>query len=135
MTLPPSSHKKKLIIALSVILIIGFLTTSLVSYFVSRASLRSQIDEMALPLTSDNIYSEIQRDLIKPVLISSFMAHDTFLIDWILGGEKNVAQITQYLKEIKTQYNTFTSFFVSEKTKIYYQAEGILKKVLSLIHI
>ena len=129
MTLPPSSHKKKLIVALSVILIIGFLTTSLVSYFVSRASLRGQIDEMALPLTSDNIYSEIQRDLIKPVLISSFMAHDTFLIDWILGGEKNVAQITQYLKEVKTQYNTFTSFFVSEKTKIYYQAEGILKKV------
>ncbi len=129
MTLPPSSHKKKLIIALSVILVVGFLTTSLVSYFVSRASLRGQIEKMALPLTSDNIYSEIQRDLLKPVFISSFMAHDAFLIDWVLGGEADAEQIIQYLNEIKTEYSTFTSFFVSEKTKIYYQAEGVLKKV------
>lgn len=131
MTLPPSSHKKKLIIGLSMILIVGFLTTSLVSYFVSRASLRSQIDEMALPLTSDNIYSEIQRDLIEPVLISSFMAHDTFLIDWVIDGEKDAEQIIQYLNEIKSQYGTFTSFFVSEKTRVYYQAVGVLKKVRS----
>ncbi len=129
MTLPPSGHKKKLILIVSILLVAGFLTTSLVSYFVSRSSLRGQIDTMALPLTSDNIYSEIQRDLFRPVMISSFMAHDTFLIDWIKGGEKNVDEITEYLKAIQLEYHTFTSFFVSEKTRIYYQAEGILKKV------
>ena len=71
----------RLIPLIGIILIIGFLTTSLASYFASRSSLRVEISENQLPLTSDNIYSEIQRDLIRPVFISSLMASDTFLRD------------------------------------------------------
>lgn len=121
--------KQKLIFVLSVLLIIGFATTSLISYYVSRGSLHNQIITSDLPLTSDNIYSEIQRDLLRPVLISSMMANDTFLRNWILNGEKDVGQITQYLSWIKVKYNTFTSFFISDKTGIYYHAGGILKSV------
>ncbi|MBU1709896.1 MAG: cache domain-containing protein, partial [Proteobacteria bacterium] len=124
-----SSGKNKLVAAISVLLVTGFLITSLASYFVSRASLRSEISHNELPLTSDNIYSEIQRDLLPPVFISSLMATDTFLRDWLLSGEIQEQQITKYLKEIKTKYNTFTSFFVSEKTRNYYHADGVLKKV------
>ena len=123
------NNKKRLIILLSLILIIGFLTTNLVSYFISLSSLRDQIISSTLPLTSDNIYSEIQRDLIQPVFISSFMAHDTFLRDWVLNGEQDVDKITRYLKEIMLKYNTISSFFISETTKIYYHPSGILKKV------
>ncbi len=54
--------KVKLAFTISVLLIVGFLITSLASYFVSRASLRTEISLNALPLTSDNIYSEIQQD-------------------------------------------------------------------------
>ena len=122
-------EKFKLVFAISVLLIVGFLVTSLASYFVSRASLRSEISLNELPLTSDNIYSEIQHDLLRPVFISSFMATDTFLRDWVIGGEVGDQRITKYLKEIQTKYNTFTSFFVSEKTRTYYHADGILKKV------
>lgn len=114
---------------ISLLLIVGFMLTSLISYFVSRAELRSQITHNQLPLTSDNIYSEIQRDLLSPIFISSLMATDTFLRDWVIQGEKEVSQITRYLKEIKTKYSTFTSFFVSERTGIYYHADGILKTV------
>jgi len=57
------------------------------------------------------------------------MATDTFLRDWVINGEAGVQKITKYLKEIQTKYNTFTSFFVSEKTRTYYHAGGILKKV------
>ena len=95
----------------------------------SRASLRSEISLNALPLTSDNIYSEIQHDLLRPVFVSSLMATDTFLRDWVIGGEVGDQSITKYLKEIQTTYNAFTSFFVSEKTRTYYHADGILKKV------
>jgi len=111
------------------LLILGFVTTSLTSYYVTRSSLRSKIVTDDLPLTSDNIYSEIQRDLLLPIFISSMMANDTFLRDWVLNGEKNINQMSQYLKEIKTKYNTVTSFFVSEKTRNYYYSGGILKKV------
>jgi hypothetical protein len=120
---------KKLISVISILLIIGFFVTSLASYFVSRKSLRSEIENNTLPLTGDNIYSEIQRDLLKPVFISSLMASDTFLRDWILTGEVDQKNITKFLKEIKHKYNTITAFLVSDKTKTYYHANGILKKV------
>jgi hypothetical protein len=121
--------KIKLIAILSILLVAGFLATSLVSYFVSRTSLRAEIAHSALPLTSDNIYSEIQRDLLRPVFIASLMAADTFLRDWVLQGEQDEKQIRNFLKEIQTRYNTITSFFVSDQTGLYYHADGILKKV------
>lgn len=121
--------EKKLIFVISFLLVVGFLVTSLASYFVSLQSLRSEIDFNTLPLTSDNIYSEIQRDLFRPVFISSLMANDTFLRDWIIAGEKDEKQITKYLGEIKKKYNTYTSFLVSENTRKYYYSEGILKEV------
>lgn len=107
----------------------GFLVTSFASYFAARSSLREEITGNSLPLTSDNIYSEIQRDLLKPTFISSLMASDTFLRDWAIRGEKDLDEIARYLSEIKTRYNTITSFFVSDVTENYYYAGGILKKV------
>lgn len=123
------TQKNKLIPTISILLSIGFILTSLASYFVSRASLRSQIENKDLPLTSDTIYSEIQRDLLHPIFISSLMATNTFLRDWVIQGEQDIDQITRYLKDIKDKYNTITSFFVSEKTKTYYHSGGILKIV------
>ena len=112
-----------------VLLVTGFRLTSLISYFVSRASLQHEIVENSLPLTSDNIYSEIQRDLLQPIFISSLMASDTFLRDWVISGEEDINQIERFLSEIKTRYNTLTSFYVSDITRNYYFPEGILKKV------
>jgi len=82
-----------------------------------------------LPLTSDNIYSEIQRDLLQPLLISSLMANDTFLINWAETGEQDPQQLSDYLAQIQRKYNTITAFFVSEKTRNYYHPKGIIKQV------
>ena len=79
-----------------------------------------QIAQDALPLTSDNLYSEIQQDLIRPVFISSLMAQDTYVRDWTLHGEQQQEAIVKYLKEIQSRYDTVTSFFVSERTHRYY---------------
>ncbi|MDQ8179249.1 sensor histidine kinase [Pelagicoccus sp. SDUM812005] len=111
------------------LLLIGFLTNSLSSYFVSKRNVRRTIVETSLPLTSDNVYSEIQRDLLRPIFISSLMANDTFLKDWSLEGESKQDAVTKYLHELKIQYNTISSFFVSEKTRTYYHPQGILKKI------
>lgn len=122
-------RQRNLTIVVSLLLAAGFLVTSLTSFFVSRASVRAQIAESALPLTSDNIYSEIQRDLLRPVFISSLMATDTFVRDWVVHGEVDATRISRYLRAIQTQYKTFTSFFVSERTRTYYHSDGVLKKV------
>jgi len=123
------SDKAKLIAALWLLLSAGFLATTLVSYFISRDSIRESIVATELPLTSDNVYSEIQKDLVRPILISSMMSRDTFLRDWVVGGERDVGQMTRYLKEVLSHYGAVTSFFVSEKTHAYYQAGGALKTV------
>lgn len=114
---------------LGVLLFAGFFLTSSISYLVSRDSIRTTILNDDLPLTSDNIYSEIQRDLFEPILISSLMANDTFLKDWIKQGEQDVPQLLRYLHQIQTKYGTVTSFLVSENTRNYYHAERVLKKV------
>jgi signal transduction histidine kinase len=111
------------------ILFAGFLVNSISSYKVARSNLRLNITESTLPLTSDNVYSEIQRDLLNPIFISSLMANDTFLRDWVIDGETDINQITKFLNEIKIQYSTITSFFVSEKTRNYYYAHGLLKQI------
>lgn len=66
---------RRLVPLISMLLVAGFLATSLASFFVSRDSVRASI-ESGLPLTTDNIYSEIQKDLLRPIFIASMMAHD-----------------------------------------------------------
>lgn len=114
---------------LSIILIVGFLTTSVVGFVVSRNVIRDGIADQALPLTGDNIYSEMQKDILRPVFISSLMAQDTFLRDWIIAGEGDTGQIARYLKEVKQKYGTISSFLVSERTHKYYYGDGLLKTV------
>jgi diguanylate cyclase (GGDEF)-like protein len=114
---------------LSALLIIGFIATSLASYLVSRDLVRTTLVDQSLPLTGDNIYSEIQKDVLRPTFISSLMANDTFLRDWIIAGEQDTAPVARYLKEVKEKYGTVTSFLVSDRTANYYYADGILKQV------
>lgn len=121
--------RRGLLLGLWLLLTGGFVTTTLIGYQVSKQAIRSAIIQQELPLTSSNIYSEIQKDLVRPVLISSTMASDTFVRDWVMGGERNVDDIARYLREVKQRYGAFSSFFVSEKSATYYTGDGVLKRV------
>lgn len=125
--MPP--RKLYFAVALTALLILGFIATSIISYFIAHDSLASQITEETLPLTSDNIYSEIEQDLLRSILISSLMAHDTFVRDWTLGGEEDERRIIRYLRQIKHEYDTTTAFFVSDRTRRYYHPRGVLRVV------
>lgn len=129
MTPPRIFDRRSLLALLALLLFSGFFATTLIGYFVSKRVIHDAIIEQDLPLTSSNIYSEIQKDLVRPVLISSTMAHDTFLRDWVLRGERNVDEMARYLMEVRRRHGAFSSFFVSEKTGLYYTGEGILKRV------
>jgi len=123
------SIKSKLILALSFILVSAFLATSLVNYAFTRRAIRSELLHSSLPLTGKNIYSEIQAVMMRPLLVSSSMANDTFLKDWVTDGELDIGEITDYLKKIKEKYGFISTFFVSATTDIYYSQEGILKEI------
>lgn len=120
---------RRLLALLSLLIVAGFFATTLGSYFVSKNVIREAIIGQELPLASSNIYVALQKDLVQPVLISSTMAHDTFLRDWVLQGERNVSEMNRYLQEVKTRYGAFSTFFVSERSANYYTGSGVLKKV------
>ena len=123
------SIRIKLILVLSAVLIMAFVSTSLITYFVSENRYRVSSTDEILPLLTSNILTEIQRDLMTPIDVSSLMANDTFLKDWVLAGEENVSQVEKYLSAIKDTYGFFTAFFVSERTGRYYYHDGILKTI------
>ena len=112
-----------------VILVLGFITTSYLSYSVTKNYILESAETETLPLISDNIYSEIKEDLIDPVNISSLMANDAFLISWVISGEKDLAKIQEYLGLIGRKYGFTSTFFVSENTHNYYYSDGILKTI------
>lgn len=121
------SLRTKLIALVTIILLFGFFATNVLNYQVSKGALRTTVLENELPLSSNNIYSEIQSDLLRPVFISSLMANDVFIHDWTLDGEQNPQRMVRYLKQIKDQYGTSTAYFISAKSLRYYHFGGISK--------
>ncbi|XXJ18413.1 sensor domain-containing diguanylate cyclase [Desulfovibrio caledoniensis] len=123
------SVKTKLIAALTLILLVAFLATSLINYSFTRATVREELLNSALPLTGKNIYSEVHADMLRPILVSTSMANDAFLKNWIKSGEKDLGAITRYLSGLRDKYGFLTTFFVSAVTDNYYYQDGILKKI------
>ncbi len=119
-------------IVLTVIISCAFLISSLVSFQAAKSSLRSEIRNSSLPLLSENIYSELQKALAAPINVSSSMAEDSFLINWVASGEKTPEEIKLYLGKLKARYGFFSTFFISEETRNYYYYDGILKQISPL---
>jgi diguanylate cyclase (GGDEF)-like protein len=118
MSATPSRNRLLPIVGL--VLVVGFLTTNVLSYLISANALRTAIIEHELPLTGNNVLAEVEKDLVRPILVSSLMANDTFVQDWLKNGEADVGAITRYLQRIRNEYNAFTAFLVSRDTQAYY---------------
>ncbi|MBF0170140.1 MAG: GGDEF domain-containing protein, partial [Nitrospinae bacterium] len=125
----PTRTRRRLVVVVTALLLTGFVATSFGSYYASLASLQEKVTGAELPLTSDNIYSAAQKSLLQPALISSLMANDSFVVDWVHGGEKDPAQIVRYLAKTRDRFGTMTAFFVSDTTGLYYHAGGVLKTI------
>ncbi len=119
----------RLLSVVALVLAVAFIGTTVTSYHVTRDALKQSVVETELPLTGDTIYSEIQADLVQPIFISSQMANDTFLRDWILSGETDPEAMTRYLESVRSKYGFFTAFFVSEFSRDYYHFSGVTKAV------
>ena len=119
---------------ISTLIVIGFLAISLSSFYVSRSGSIDALVQTELPLTSDNIYTEIQRDLLTPQIVSSVMANDSFVRDWIKTGEKDQSAIKEYLTNIVKKYNAFTAFLVVEESRNFYVPQGFVRKVSEQEH-
>lgn len=121
--------KYKTLVIITTLLVILSISISTINYFVSLNNAQNQLKTQSLPLSLDNIYTDIQKHIIEPYLVSSMMANDTFVQDWLLHDEQNGEKIVKYLEAIKNKYEMFNTFLVSEKTKNYYTQEGLVEKI------
>ena len=119
----------KLTIFLMLILIPSFIAISLLNYFVQRDSIREELVTTSLPLVRDLIDWEISTRLQDPLLASSLMARDTFLVEWIQNGEADPNKIERYLDNIRLDHGFASAFFVSAKTSRYYTYQGVHKVI------
>jgi len=121
--------KYKVVVLITILLIFFSILPSVVNYIVSLNNAQNQLKEQALPLSLDNIYTDIQKNIIQPYLVSSMMANDTFVQEWLTNDEENNQRIERYLEAIKNKYDMFNTFLVSDKTKNYYTQSGFVEKV------
>lgn len=123
------NSKYRIIFLINILLIVLSFSISTVNYFVSLDSAQKQLKNQSLPLSLDNIYTEIQKHIIEPYLVSSMMANDTFVHDWLLKNENNQEKITKYLESIKNKNGMLSAFLVSDKTKNYYTQNGFIETI------
>jgi len=109
---------------ISLILVGGFLTTSVAAFIASRDAIEHSISEQALPLTGDNIYSGLQKDILYPVFISAMMAQDPQVRAWIAHPSPNPEPMLAYVNGIKSKYNTVASFLASDMSRRLYHTYG-----------
>jgi diguanylate cyclase (GGDEF)-like protein len=114
-----------------VVLVLGtaFLAVAILSYLASRERLHDVIVSKELPLTSELVYTEIQRDFSKPLQASAVMAGNTFMRDWAMAGEHDLNAVQSFLAEMQRINGAFSAYFISDKTHRYYTPKGILKTV------
>lgn len=119
----------KVVITVSVLLVTLSITISTLNFLVSLESTQRELANRSLPLSVDNIYSEIQSHVIGPGLVSSLMSNDTFVRDWLLHEEHNQEKIVKYLAKIKNKFGMHVTFLVSDQTLNYYTHNGRLEVV------
>ena len=121
--------KQRLLAILVLLLAGGFAGTSFLAYRAAAQSLRASIEERELPVAAESVYARLQKDLVEPLFVSSMMANDTFLHDWVHAGETDPEAVRKYLAEVQSRYSTLTAFFVSDRSFRYYHPSGVLKSV------
>ena len=108
--------------AVSIILIIGFLLTSIFSY---KANYKASLDniEQVSSLTSEGIYYQMRTIFAKPVNVSLTMAHDSLLIEHLSDrasredSGRYEKKTMDYLRSYQEKYKYDSVFLVSASTK------------------
>ena len=89
-------------------------------------------DEERMKFIAADVYDDINAELLKLVMISRVISKDIPLIESIkneenVSFEQNIYLMQNYISSLKKSFNLSTGFIVSEKSKIYYSAEGFNK--------
>lgn len=116
-------------ILISLILIVGFSLTAVLSYRANYQASLSNIEHVS-KLSAEGIYFQFSNVFTKPVNISLTMAHDSLLIEHLQQEEASLADETfipitkTYLEKYYKEYEFDSVFLVSVKSARYYNFNG-----------
>lgn len=116
--------------AICIVIMVGFIITSVISYFSNRQTFEKDIKAVSA-LTSESIYHEIDGIFNKPIHISETMANDTLLQSYLekeldhLEDVDFTKGLQQYLVSYRDKYQYDSVFLVSTATNRYYHFNGI----------
>lgn len=125
-------------IIVSVVIIIGFIITSVMGFYSNKAMMHDDIEHVTL-LTSEGIYHQIDAIFTKPINISLTMANDSLLKSMLsqeseqADEDEYINKMTEYLNTYRNKYNYESIFLVSTETDRYYHFNGI-NRVLDRSH-
>lgn len=123
-------------IILCTIIILGFATTSLISYHSNRDIFRQDVEHIST-LTSEGICRQIDSIFTKPINISLTMANDSLLKDFLRKEKEKVNDKTftetmrSYLLTYKEKYGYDSVFLASTGTNRYYHFDKGVDRVLT----
>lgn len=119
-----------------IIIILGFLLTSLISYHSNNGIFKRDIEHIST-LTSEGIFHQIDSIFTKPINISLTMANDSLLKTFLLEEEERgddeefIQTMRDYLFAYKDKYSYDSVFLVSTHTNRYYHFESGVDRILT----
>jgi C4-dicarboxylate-specific signal transduction histidine kinase len=112
------NFKQRMLLAITALIVLGFSISAVISFKIAQQQAFTSLVKHEMPLTLDNVYSDIQHDLLQPQLVSSLMANDTFLHHWVESKTRDIGEISQYLSHIKDKYGFLPPFSFPKKLSI-----------------
>ncbi len=117
-------------ILVCIVIILGFVITSVISYQSNQGIFRKDIEHVS-NLTSEGIYYQIDSNFTKPINVSLTMANDSLLKEFLeeetahLEDEAFISSMRTYLNAYREKYRYDSVFLVSTKTGRYYHFNGL----------
>ncbi|MEG0615943.1 MAG: diguanylate cyclase [Oscillospiraceae bacterium] len=117
-------------ILVCLIITIGFVFTSVISYNSNKGQFEEDIEQVAT-LTQDGIYNDIAAIFSEPVSVSVTMANDSLLKDFLTQekkesvDEKYIQKMQDFLGSYKEKYEYDSVFLVSAASNRYYHFDGL----------
>lgn len=102
-----------------------------ISTYMMRSLIEERVIEQELPATLGDIRGQVSELINTPILVSEEIANNQYLINALKNDDSAEVQdeITQYLNRVYTNRNAVAAFAVSNLSRNYYTADGILKQV------
>ena len=115
------------------IVILCFLLSIFMSLFTLRMMAKRNMEEISKTLAA-RVYDTIGGELSEPTVVSSTMANDHFLVEFLeeegsYDTNEAIQLMADYLSRIKNALGYEAAFVVSEGTKRYYSYGGLNKKL------